>query len=253
MNQVPLDHKTTPLFMSEAQTINKELAGLSAVELGALMKINEKLAAQNRERNRQWSLPEYQKETTPALLSYSGEMYKSIAAADFSSQELDFAQDRLRLLSGLYGVLRPMDAILPYRLEMACKLGIGESKNLYGFWSQKITRRLTADLKQFQTQSQIQTDAPFLLNLASNEYFKCIKKKELEFPILTIVFKEFLKNNFKSVPIYAKQARGLMTRFIIKNRITQRKSLKTFNLRGYAFNEALSTPDEWIFTRKSLQ
>jgi uncharacterized protein len=253
MKQVPWDHKTAPLFMKEARALNKELARLSPAELGVLMKINDSLAAQNIERNRQWSRLESQANATPALLSYSGEMYKSIGAADFTWQEMEFAQDHLRLLSGLYGVLRPMDAVLPYRLEMACKIGIGESNNLYGFWSQKITRRLATELKQIQNQTKNQTHTPFLLNLASNEYFKCINKKELGFPILTLNFKEQHKENFKSVSVYAKQARGLLTRFIIKNRITQKEDLKTFNQQGYAFNESLSTRDEWIFTRHNQQ
>jgi len=236
--------------MTEARTINSCLARLTATELATLMKINDRLAAQNLERNHQWSRPQFQKEAVPALLSYSGEMYKSINPTDFNAEDMDFVQTHVRLLSGLYGILRPMDAILPYRLEMACNIRVGESKNLYAYWSQKITRQLVADLNQRQNQSD--AGPPFLLNLASTEYFKCVKQKDLGFPILTINFKEHHKNSFKTVSVFSKQARGLMTRFIIKNRITQKEALKTFTQDGYRFNEMLSAPEEWIFTRSSV-
>ncbi|MCP5053131.1 MAG: peroxide stress protein YaaA [bacterium] len=236
--------RTSPLFMDDARAINKKLCQLSKKKLAALMKMSPKLAEENAERNQQWGKPDSQKSSTPALLTYDGESYRSLTADDFSAAEMEFAQKHLRVLSGLYGVLRPLDSILPYRLEMQAALPVKRTRNLYEFWSQKITQTLANHLNDTGVAN------PVLINLASGEYFKTVKVKELGFPVLTLNFKEEKDGKFRTVSVFSKQARGMMARYMIKKGITDCNELQSFKEAGYSFNKNLSTDSEWIFSRK---
>lgn len=233
---------TLPDFSDEAQQLVDQMRTLSPSQLSSLMKISTNLAELNFERFHQWKLPFSLDNAKQALLSFNGEVFNGIQARSLSEEQLDFAQNHLRILSGLYGVLRPLDLIQPYRLEMGTKHSFNGSANLYQFWSDKITQTIEQELEQKDGER-------VLINLASNEYFKAIDKKKLNLPIITPQFKQEVDGKFKMIAIYAKKARGLMTRFAIDNNITSANDLKAFDLDGYYFNNSLSTETNWVFTR----
>ncbi|MBT3744951.1 MAG: peroxide stress protein YaaA, partial [Candidatus Thioglobus sp.] len=172
-----------------------------------------------------------------ALLAFKGDVYNGIDAPSLSSQDLDFAQSCVRMLSGLYGVIRPLDLIQPYRLEMGTRLENDKGKNLYEFWRDKISQILNED------------ESSVIINLASNEYFKGIDKKSLNAKIINIAFKELKGDTYKIIGIYAKRARGLMVNYMIKNRITKSDDLKNFNVEDYKFRQNMSDELTWVFTR----
>jgi len=206
-------------------------------ELSKLMSISEKLATLNYTRFQDFSTPFNFNNAKQALLAFKGDVYNGIDAPNLSKKDLTFAQDNLRMLSGLYGVVRPLDLIAPYRLEMGTKLANPRGKNLYEFWGSKISELLNED------------ESEVIINLASNEYFKGIDKKTLKPKIINIVFKEFKGDKYKIIGIYAKRARGLMVQYIIKNRIQNSQDLKSFAMEDYRFKEELSDSTTWVFTR----
>lgn len=229
-----------PRQLDQSAELIQLLAPYSPEALGKLMKISEKLSFLNWQRFQAFNRPFSLDNAKQALLSFTGDVYKNIQVSEYSVDSLAFAQQHVRILSGLYGVLRPLDLIQPYRLEMGTRLQNPKGKNLYSFWGTQISALLNQDLKN---------QTPLLINLASNEYFKAIKLTFLQAKILTLSFKEYRSGAYKIIAIHAKQARGLMANFIIKNRINEAQKLKEFTLENYRFNPDLSTDNEWVFSR----
>jgi hypothetical protein len=201
------------------------------------MSISDKLSKLNFDRFQTFSTPFTLTNAKQALLAFKGDVYNGIDAPNLSSQDLDFAQSCVRMLSGLYGVIRPLDLIQPYRLEMGTRLENDKGKNLYEFWGDQISQILNED------------ESSVIINLASNEYFKGIDKKSLNAKIINIAFKEFKGDTYKIIGIYAKRARGLMVNYMIKNRITKSDDLKNFNVEDYKFRQNMSDELTWVFTR----
>ena len=237
------DHSqfTMPAFLAQTQVLAKQLSTCDAAELSDLMKISDKLAELNYQRYQDFETPFTLENAKQALLVFKGDVYKGMSVEDYSDEDLAFAQDHLRILSGLYGVLRPLDLMQPYRLEMGTKLATEKGKNLYEFWGTQITDSLNADLES--------DDDPCLVNLASNEYFKSVDLKTLNARVLNIDFKENKEGDYKIIAIYAKRARGLMADYVIRNRIETVEALQGFDLEGYTFRDSLSEPDNWVFCR----
>jgi len=239
--RINVQGKSDICFPEESKKLIKELKKLSPTDISALMKVSNKIAYLNHDRFAQWHYPFVNETSRQALFAFKGEVYHGMDAYSFSQEDADFAQKHLRMLSGLYGVLRPYDQIMPYRLEMGTKLKINEIKNLYQFWGLKITRKI---------QEELDKQSPkVLVNLASNEYFKAIKPEQLQAKIITPVFKEARGDTYKTITMYAKKARGLMCRFIIQNKIEDPEKLKLFDIEGYFYNDHLSTSTELTFTR----
>jgi cytoplasmic iron level regulating protein YaaA (DUF328/UPF0246 family) len=230
-----------PEFLSEAGILVNTLKKYSPAKLMKLMDINPGLANLNTGRYSKWSLPFEPGNAKPALLMFNGEVYNGLKASTLSSKELAYAQDHLRILSGLYGVLRPLDIIQAYRLEMGTGLKVGRKKDLYAFWGDKITENINRELAAQKEK--------VLLNLASVEYFQAINPKKINARILSCTFKEERNGKYQFVTIFGKKARGLMTRFIIQNRIESAENLKHFEEEGYYFNERISKENDWVFTR----
>jgi len=231
---------TYPDMLTQANQLIEELRKFTPSDLEKLMNISPQIAEQNYERFLRWN-PDDHKEGKQALFLFNGQAYAGLDAPSLGEEDIAFAQDHLRILSGLYGVLKPLDLILPYRLEMGTKLPNPEGDNLYEFWGTKITQKLNESLKQEKN--------PILVNLASQEYFQSIDRKSIEGEIISPVFKENKGNQYKTIAIYAKKARGLMSRYIIQNNLQDPDELKSFDLDGYFYNEALSSKTNWVFTR----
>jgi len=235
------EESSFPQHIESASELVDLIRQYSFSQLKRMMKISDKLATLNIERYVQWR-PEYTpEESQQAILAFSGEVFNGLQARTLNEEDLLFAQKKIRLLSGLYGVLRPLDLILPYRLEMGTKLPNRQGSKLYDFWNKIIPDQI-ANIAGSQ-------DNKILINLASNEYFKAIEPKSFPHPIITPVFKEADGSGFRNVTIYAKKARGMMLRFIIQNRIDKPEYLKAFDEEGYYFNNDLSDQNEWLFCR----
>jgi len=230
---------TQPEFLQQSQQLIDVLCEKDSFEVAELMKLSIKLADLNVGRYQQWTQPFTPTNAKQALFSFAGDVYQGLDAASLSHDDLSFAQEHLRILSGLYGLLKPLDLMQPYRLEMGTKLTTSQGKNLYAFWGNTITAQLNAELQ----------DDDSCLNLASNEYFKSIQNKDIRCPIITPTFKENKGGAYKVVGIYAKRARGLMARYIIQNRITHAPDIKAFDIDGYAYNPSLSDAQQWVFSR----
>jgi len=228
-----------PYFKSESARLIKKMGTLSKKKVGELMSISADLAALNVDRYKRWLTEPNRETTTPALLAFNGEVYRGLNAKEMSNDDLDFAQGHLRILSGLYGVLRPLDLMQAYRLEMGTKLQLNTYKNLYQFWGDKITKRLNNDLGEGE----------YVINLASTEYYKSVNQSKLKAKVITPIFKDYNKGKYKIVAIYAKNARGQMANYIIKNRITNPDLLKSFDNNGYAFEPTQSDESNWVFLR----
>ncbi len=235
---------TTPDFLTDSEELMGVLRQLSREELSGLMKISPKLADLNYDRNQIWSPPFSTQNAKQAVLVFKGDVYQGLQAETFTKANFNYAQKHLRILSGLYGLLRPLDLIQAYRLEMGTKLNNAKGKNLYDFWGLKITQAINQNLADLQ--------ADVLVNLASNEYFKAIKPKALNATIITPVFKDFKNGQYKIISFFAKKARGYMSAYIIKNKITKAAKLKNFDTAGYVYNEALSEGNNWVFTRDEV-
>lgn len=232
---------TQPQMADQSKELIKKLRTLSLKKISGLMDLSPELTQLNFERYHNWLWPFNLENAKQTILAFQGDVYKKLDAQSLNEKDLTFAQEHLRILSGLYGVLRPLDLIQAYRLEMGTKLQTSRGKNLYEFWGNTLTENINSIL---ETQS-----TKVLINLASNEYFKAIKPKNILAPIITPVFKDFKNGQYKVLSLYAKYARGLMTRFIIKNKIDKPEKLKLFDAEGYAFDSNLSNEKEWVFTR----
>lgn len=235
------DAATQPAFLDQSEALIRVLRNYSALEIAELMKLSIKLAELNFERYQGWERPFTPDNAKQAALAMKGEVYTGLDAESFSAADFDFAQRRLRILSGLYGVLRPLDLMFPYRLEMGTKLKTDAGDNLYQFWGDRITEELNRLLAE--------QPKPVLVNLASAEYFKAVRPKALNAEIVTPQFKDRKGDVYKMIGFYAKKARGLMSRFAIQNRIEDPEALKTFDLEGYRYNPGLSKGADWVFTR----
>ncbi|MBE8596647.1 peroxide stress protein YaaA [Xenorhabdus sp. BG5] len=230
-----------PLLLEESQQLIEICRILTPAQIGSLMSISDKLAGLNTARFGEWQPHFTPKNARQAILAFKGDVYTGMQAETFSDDDFDFAQTHLRILSGLYGVLRPLDLMQPYRLEMGIKLENPRGKDLYQFWSDCITENLHAALEQ-------QGD-DVLVNLASDEYFKSVNSKKLAARVIKPVFLDEKNGKYKVISFYAKKARGLMSRFIIQNQLTDPAQLVAFNLEGYTFDESLSKRDELVFKR----
>ena len=230
-----------PEFLDDAQMLVTKLRRYSAPRLSKLMSISPALAALNRDRFKQWQPPFTKTNAKAAIEAFAGDVYIGLNAADFSARDLTWAQKNLRILSGLYGVLRPLDLIQPHRLEMGTQLRTPRGKTLYQYWGEEVTDTLNAT---FATHKQ-----KVLVNLASNEYFGVIKPNQLDARILNVTFKDLKNGKYKVISFFAKKARGLMAAFIVHNRITQSAKLSSFNCDGYAFAAEQSSPEELVFLR----
>ena len=238
-SKLPTTKATASCFLSEAERLNKLLKKKSAKSLSKLMSISDNLGQLNYERNQEWELPFTKDKARPAVYAFNGDVYRGLDVYNISTKKLDKLQDTVRILSGLYGVLKPLDLIMPYRLEMGTKLPVGKNKNLYEFWKKKVTQALNDELE----------DDELFLNLASNEYFKAIDTKALKVPVIHVDFKELKNDKYKTIGIFAKLARGLMTRYIIENDAKTIEDLKGFDLENYRFHEQLSKENNLVFTR----
>ncbi len=236
------DTFTQPDFLKDSRALIKELRELSPADISGLMKISDKLGVLNFDRYHAFKTPFTQANAKQAALAFQGDVYTGLAAETFKARDFDFAQKHLRILSGLYGLLRPLDLIQPYRLEMGTKFNNQRGDNLYQFWGDIITNAVNEQLAAVKSKT--------LVNLASNEYFKAVKPKQVNAEIITPVFKDWKNGQYKIISFYAKKARGLMSAYIIKNRLKAAEDLKGFDVDGYGFAPELSKEREWVFTRK---
>lgn len=232
---------TTPVFLKETKKLVKVLKTKSATDIKTLMKVSDKIADLNVVRYKSFKTPFTPANAKQAMYAFRGDVYTGLDADSFNKSQVKFAQKHLRILSGLYGVLKPLDLMQPYRLEMGTKLANANGKNLYEFWDDKITKVINKDLKA--------TGSKAIINLASNEYFKSVNAKELKGDLYNIAFKEEKNGQFKIVAFFAKKARGMMCHYIIKNKIKNPKHLIGFDYDNYVFNEDLSSERELVFTR----
>ncbi len=233
---------TAPDFLEQSQLLIEQLRALAPQDISQLMSISDKLGVLNYDRFQQWSTPFTADNAKQAVLAFNGDVYTGLNAESFKADDFTFAQKHLRILSGLYGLLRPLDLMQAYRLEMGTKFENNRGKNLYEFWGNLITEALNKQLKTLSSD--------VLVNLASNEYFKSVKAKSLNATIITPVFKDWKGDKYKIISFYAKKARGLMCAYAIHNRLTDAQDLKRFDLEGYEYDDALSSGSEWVFTRR---
>ena len=241
--ETPLKTKlnSQPIYGRESNQLIKTLRTFEPFEVASLMKISDKLADLNHKRYVEWRNKPAESKTRPAAFAFKGDVYQGLEAENFNDNDLKFAQRHLRILSGLYGLLRPLDVIQPYRLEMGTKLKTSKGQNLYDYWGTKLTTGLNEALKESKEGT--------LVNLASNEYFGAVKPKLLEGSLLNIGFKEKRNGQLKFVSFSAKKARGLMAKFIIKELLKNPDDQKNFDLEGYKFNKKLSSELDWTFSR----
>ena len=236
---LPIQNYTESLFLKDAETIQKTLKKKKPKQLMELMDISEKLADLNWERNQNWSLPFTPENARPAVFAFDGDVYTGLDAYTIPTDKFPILEDKLRILSGLYGVLKPLDLMQPYRLEMGTSLPIGTKKNLYEFWKKKVTASLNSELQENE----------LFINLASNEYFSAVDTKTLKVPVITPEFKDYKDGKLKMISFFAKKARGLMVRYIIDTNAETIADLKQFNYDGYAFDANLSKGTTLVFTR----
>ena len=237
--KVPTSLHTKPRFLEHSEKLNKKLKTISKNKLSDLMKISDDLATLNFERNQAWGTPFTTENAKQAIYAFTGEVFRGIDVKSLGEEKIPLLQNNLRILSGLYGLLKPLDLIQPYRLEMGTKLKVGKTENLYKFWNDTVANALNEEL----------ADNELLVNLASAEYFKVIPKKVLKAPMITPVFKDYKNGQYKTIMTFAKKARGLMVRFIIDNNVKTIEELKGFNIDKYRFSEEMSTETELFFTR----
>ena len=240
---LPALSASQPDFLDDAQILIEQLRTLSPADLSRLMHISDPLAVLNAGRYASWGRPFTAENARPAVLAFNGDVYEGLAAATLAPEDLQFAQSQVRILSGLYGVLRPLDLMQPYRLEMGSRLANVRGKDLYAFWGDRVAKALneTAAAQAAET----------VINLASEEYFKVVGKKTLALPVIQPVFEDFSSGRYKVVSFYAKRARGLMARFAITKRLKKAEGLKQFSAEGYRFEAAESEAQRWVFRRKS--
>jgi hypothetical protein len=232
---------TSPELEKDAGQLVKQLKKLSAADFSKLLKTSEKLTQLNIQRYANWQTQAKTSHAKQALLAFKGDIYSGMDVENYTIKDFNFAQKQVRILSGLYGILRPLDLIQPYRLEMATKLATARGKNMYDFWGTKINEMLRALLKQEKS--------GVLVNLCSQEYFKAVKPDLLDVKVITPAFKEFRDGTYRFITLYAKKARGMMCNYIIRNQLKEAHDLKSFDVAGYQFNKKISSDEQWIFTR----
>lgn len=232
---------TTPDFLEDSQLLIEQLRTFDPPRLAQLMDLSDALAALNVARYASWSLPFAPANARPAVLAFNGDVYEGLEAGTLDAEQLDWAQDHVRILSGLYGLLRPLDLMQPYRLEMGTRLSNARGKDLYAFWGTRLAGTLADVLRTHR--------APVLVNLASEEYFKAVPRKALGLEVVQPVFQERKGSQWKVVSFHAKRARGLMTRYAIDHRIEDPEALKGFDVEGYAFAPEASDTSSWVFRR----
>ena len=235
---------TQPAFLEQSEALVNELQALTPRKISKLMGISEKLGNLNYERYVDWQLPFTKDNAKQAVLAFKGDVYTGLEADTFSAAEYRFAQTHLRILSGLYGVLRPLDLIQPYRLEMGTRFANPRGKNLYEFWGHNITDNLNSQLKSLKSET--------VLNLASNEYFKSVQQKDLSADVVSPAFKDLKNGKYKIISFYAKKARGQMAAWVIRRGITDAKQLKKYKVDGYSYCADMSTPDTPTFIRDDV-
>lgn len=240
---VKLVEYSQPQFLADSEQLVAKLRTLSQKQVAEMMELSDKLAALNVQRFKDFKTPFTPKNARQALLAFKGDVYTGIDVANYGKKDFEFAQEHVRILSGLYGLLRPLDLMQPYRLEMGRKLAIGKTKDLYGFWGVRLSEALNDVMDKHSSKS--------LINLASSEYEKAIVRKSLQYPVVDVVFKEKQGDKLKIIGLFAKQARGNMANFIITNRLDSLESLKEFNVGGYKFEPKLSDASQYIFVRKA--
>lgn len=236
---LPTQAHTQPQFLEQSERLNKVLKKKSAKSLSKLMSISDALGQLNYERNQLWGLPFTTDNARPAIYAFSGDVYRGLDAYTIPTDKVAVLQDKVRILSGLYGLLKPTDLIQPYRLEMGTKLPVGKNKNLYEFWKKNIVKTLNEELETGE----------LFLNLASNEYFKAIDTKALKVPVVTATFKDLKNGEYKTIMTYAKLARGYMARYIVDTNANTLDDIKGFNYEGYNFSEPMSSETELVFIR----
>lgn len=239
--QIPSSEGT---FLSESQILLEQLKPMGPSDIGNLMGLSEKLSELNYQRFQDWQLPMGSETARQAVYMFKGDVYQGLDVRSLDKKSVDYLQSHLRILSGLYGALKPLDMMLPYRLEMGTALKTPKGKNLYEFWGSQITDWLN---EQFEA-----SGSRVLVNLASNEYFKVIQKKQLRADVITPQFKDWKNGQYKMISFYAKKARGLMARYAAMNKIEQVEDLKYFDYEGYQFSPELSSETNWVFTRKQV-
>lgn len=234
---------TQPRMLAQSEKLIEELLTYSPDDISSLMKISDKLAQLNVERYQHWSRPFKASNAKQSVLAFQGDVYQGLEADKFTEKQFGYAQDHLRILSGLYGVLRPLDLMQAYRLEMGTKLSVGDAQNLYQFWDLAITKQINKDLQAI--------DSKILINLASQEYFKSVKPEKLDATVIEPVFKDYKNGNYKVISFFAKKARGTMAAWLLKNQVKTLAKLKKFSEDGYQFSEAESSEDKVVFLRKT--
>lgn len=232
--KLPTTRATQPQFLEQAEKINKKLEGKSKKAISELMGISDKLAQLNYQRYKDFHTPFTKENARPAIYAFAGDVFVGFDAYSFPVEKLDKLQDSLRILSGMYGMLRPLDLVQPYRLEMGTKLSIDRKKDLYAFWQKLLTNKMNEELKEHE----------LFLNLASVEYFKALDEKQLKVPVISPVFKDFNKGELKIISLFAKKARGSMARFSILNDVKTLDDLKAFDIDGYSFSEKYTESEE---------
>lgn len=238
-NDAPTKRTSDAQFLKLSEIISKELKKLKVLEIENLMSISNKLAVLNYERFQDWKLPFEENKIKQAIFAFDGEVYNGLNANTLQENQLDYLQSNVRILSGLYGILRPLDLILPYRLEMGTKISVKNNKNLYEFWKQTLTKHLIKE----------NTNDEVIVNLASKEYFDVIDKKSIKNKIITPEFKDYSNGKLTMLSFFAKKTRGLMVRYAIDNEINNPLDLKNFNVENYRIDINLSTDTKWVFTR----
>lgn len=238
-SKLPTSKSTEACFLNEAERLNKLIRKKSAKSLCKLMGISDNLGQLNYERNQEWRLPFTKDNARQAIYAFSGDVYRGLDAYSIPSDKINTLQNTVRIISGLYGVLKPLDLVQPHRLEMGTKFPVGKNKNLYEFWKKQVTQALNNELEEGE----------LFLNLASAEYFKAIDTKALKVPVITATFKDFKNGEYKNIMTFAKLARGYMTRYIIDTNAKTIDDLKGFNYQGYGFSEPMSNTTELVFIR----
>ena len=239
---LPTSKHTDPEMLDASKKLIGVMRDYSSEDLQALMGVSEKIADLNVQRFKDWTLPFTTDNARPAMFAFKGDVYEGLDAYSLKSKEVDYAQKHLRMLSGLYGLLRPLDLMQPYRLEMGTKLANPAGKNLYEFWGSDITDKLNEEFAHQQNKT--------LINLASNEYFRSVKTKQLDAEVITPQFRDWKNGQYKMISFFAKKARGMMTRFIIDEKPRNSEELKAFDVAGYQYSDELSKGRDWVFTRK---
>ncbi|MBS1189323.1 MAG: yaaA [Rhodocyclaceae bacterium] len=237
-----VDAYSQPGFTADSQILMEQLRTLSPVDIARLMDLSDPLAVLNFNRYAEWHLPFSPENAKAAALAFDGDVYDGLDARNLSAADLDFAQPRLRILSGLYGLLRPLDLIQPYRLEMGTKLANARGKDLYAFWGERLVEAVNAELAAMPR--------PVLVNLASEEYFKALVPRKLRATVIQPVFEDWKGGRYKIISFYAKRARGMMARFAIERRLTEPEGLQGFDSSGYAFAPEASDETTWVFRRR---